>query len=83
MNDLVFNSNGATNISEKLNNSTQYKCKYDERLHLYTTEEELSDFENEIYIEINFSGIILPLILSPDEMKIEIVGQNFQRKVFY
>ena len=81
--ELVFNSNGATNISEKLNNSTQYKCKYDERLHLYTTEEELSDFENEIYIEINFFGIILPLILSPDEMKsIEIVGRRIFKEKF-
>lgn len=81
--DLVFNTNGAANVSEKLNDNTQYKCKYDERLHLYTTEEELSDFGSGIYIEINFSGIVLPLILFPDEVKsVEMVGRRILREKF-
>lgn len=81
--DLVFNSNGATNVSEKLNDNTEYKCKYDERLHLYTTEEELSDFGSGIYIEINFSGIVLPLILFPDEVKsVEMIGRKILREKF-
>lgn len=81
--NLIFNSNGATNISEKLDDNTQYKCKYDERLHLYTTEEELSDFGSGIYIEINFSGIILPLILFPDEVKsVEMVGRKIFKEKF-
>lgn len=81
--DLVFNSKGAANVSEKLNDNTQYKCKYDERLHLYTTEEELSDFGSGIYIEINFSGIVLPLILFPDEVKsVEMVGRKILREKF-
>ena len=81
--NLIFNSNGATNIFEKLDDNTQYKCKYDERLHLYTTEEELSDFGSGIYIEINFSGIILPLILFPDEVKsVEMVGRKIFKEKF-
>lgn len=81
--DLVFNSNGATNISEKLNDNTHYKCKYDERLHLYTTEEELSNFGSGIDIEINFSGIILPLILFPDEVKsVEMIGRGIFKEKF-
>lgn len=81
--DLVFNSNGATNVSEKLNDNTRYECKYDERLHLYTTEEELSDFGSGICIEINFSGIVLPFILFPDEVKsIEMVGRKIFREKF-
>lgn len=81
--DLVFNSNGSANVSEKLNDNTQYKCKYDERLHLYTTEEKLSDFGSGIYIEINFSGIVLPLILFPDEVKsVEMVGRRILREKF-
>lgn len=81
--DLVFNCNGVTNVSEKLNDNTQYKCKYDERLHLYTTEEELSNFGSGIYIEINFSGIVLPLILFPDEVKsVEMIGRKILREKF-
>ena len=81
--NLIFNSNGATNISKKLDDNTQYKCKYDERLHLYATEEELSDFGSGIYIEINFSGIILPLILFPDEVKsVEMVGRKIFKEKF-
>lgn len=81
--DLVFNSNAVTNVSEKLNDNAQYKCKYDERLHLYTTEEELSDFGSGIYIEINFSGIVLPLILFPDEAKsVEMIGRKIFREKF-
>lgn len=81
--DLVFNTNGVANVSEKLNDNTQYKCKYDERLHLYATEEELSDFGSGIYIEINFSGIVLPLILFPDEVKsVEMVGRKILREKF-
>lgn len=81
--DLVFNINGSANVSEKLNDNTQYQCKYDERLHLYTTEDELSDFGSGIYIEINFSGIVLPLILFPDEIKsVEMVGRKILRDKF-
>lgn len=81
--DLVFNVSGATNISEKLNDNTQYQCKYNERLHLYTTEEELSNYGSGIFIEINFSGIILPFVLYPDEMKsIEIIGRKILKDKF-
>lgn len=50
---------------------------------LYATEEELSDFGSGIYIEINFSGIVLPLILFPDEVKsVEMVGRKILREKF-
>ena len=46
-------------------------------------EEELSDFGSGIYIEINFSGIILPLILFPDEVKsVEMVGRKIFKEKF-
>lgn len=81
--DLIFNINEEINISEKLNDNTQYSCKYNERLHLYTTEEELSNYGNGIFIEINFSGIVVPFILYPDEMKsVEIVGRRILREKF-
>ena len=81
--DLIFNKKGSANISEKLNDNTQYQCKYDERLHLYTTEEELSNFGSGISVEVNFSGIVVPFVLFPDEMKsIEIVGRKIFRDKF-
>lgn len=81
--DLIFNKKGSANISEKLNDNTQYQCKYDERLHLYTTEEELSNFGSGISVEVNFSGIVVPFVLFPDEMKsIEIVGRRIFRDKF-
>lgn len=81
--DLVFNAEASTNVSEKLNDNTQYQCKYDERLHLYTTEEELSSYGSGIFVEVNFSGILAPFVLYPDEMKsIEIVGRRILRDKF-
>lgn len=81
--DLVFNLNGATNVSEKMDDHTQYQCKYDERLHLFSTEEELSNYGSGINIEINFSGIIVPFVLYPDESKsIEIIGRRILRDKF-
>lgn len=81
--DLIFNADSNINISKKLNDNTQYQCRYNERLHLYMAEEELSNYGSGIFIEINFSGIFVPFILYPDEMKsIEIVGRKIFKEKF-
>ena len=62
--DLVFNSKGVANVSEKLNDNTQYKCKYDERLHLYTTEEDYLISEAEFILKLIFLVLYLHLYSS-------------------
>lgn len=81
--DLSFNEESVECVSEKLDDNMQYQCKYNERLHLYTSEEELSNYGSGISIEINFSGILVPFSLFPDEIKsIEITGKNILREKY-
>ncbi len=78
--DLVFNSNGLNNSTVKIDDNEVYLCTYNERLHLFATEEELSNYGNGIKIDINFSGVVVPFILYPDEAKsIEIIGRKILR----
>lgn len=82
--DLTFNSKGKENASFKLGDNEVYLCKYDERLHLYATEEELSNYGSGIKIEINFTGIVVPFVLYPDETKsVEITGRKILRDKLY
>lgn len=81
--DLTFNLNGSANVSEKLDDNSQYTCHYDERLHLYATEEELSNYGSGIMIDINFAGVVVPFALYPDETKsMEIIGRKILRDKF-
>ena len=53
---------------------------YGERLLIYSSDEELSNFGSGISIDINFAGIVVPFILFPDEAKSsEIIGRNILR----
>lgn len=81
--DLVFNKNASMSISEKLEENKQYRCNYGERLQIYTSEEELSNLSSGIKIDVNFSGIVVPFSLVPDEAKSkEIVGRGILREKF-
>ncbi|WP_159442070.1 helicase HerA domain-containing protein [Clostridium sp. Marseille-P2415] len=78
--DLIFNQNGAKNMSEKLDDNEEYRCNYDERLHLYASEDELANYGCGINIQINFAGIVVPFSLFPDEAKsVEITGRKILR----
>lgn len=81
--DLVFNKSGSENTSVKLEDNQQYRCNYTERLHIFSSEEELCNFGSGINIEVNFAGVIIPLILFPDEVKsVEIIGRKILRDKF-
>lgn len=79
--DLIFNKNASQVNSCKLEDNEIYSCKYGEKLHIYTSEEELSNFGSGIKIDINFAGVIVPLILYPDEIKsVEIIGRRILKE---
>lgn len=79
--DLIFNKNALQINSCKLGDNEIYSCKYGEKLHIYTSEEELANFGSGIKIDINFAGIIVPFILYPDEAKSqEIIGRKILRE---
>lgn len=79
--DLIFNKSALQNSNCKLGDNENYSCKYGERLHIYTSEEELANFGSGIKIDINFAGIIVPFILYPDEVKSqEIIGRKILRE---
>lgn len=81
--DLTFNRNASENNSCKLEDNEIYVCKYGERLNIYTSEEELSNYGSGIKIEINFSGIVVPFSLFPDEPRSqEIVGRRILKEKY-
>lgn len=78
--NIIFNSNGTELSSSKLEDNEVYSCHYGERLLIYSSEEEISNFGSGIKIDINFSGVVVPFILYPDEAKsIEIIGRKILR----
>ncbi len=81
--DLTFNKNAAENRSCKLEDNETYTCKYSERLNLYTSEEELSNYGSGIKIDVDFSGIVIPFSLFPDEPKSqEIIGRRILKEKY-
>lgn len=81
--DLIFNKNAANVVSEKLEENKQYRCNFEDRLHIFTTEEELSNIGSGINIEVNFAGIVVSFALFPDETKsTEIIGRGILRGKF-
>lgn len=81
--NLIFNKNGSTINSCKLEDNEVYGCKYDERLLLFSSEEELSNYGSGIKIDINFSGVVVPFTLYPDEVKsVEIIGRKIFKEKF-
>lgn len=78
--NLIFNNNGNELSSYKLEDNEVYSCRYGERLLLFSSEEEISNFGSGIKIDINFSGILVPFVLYPDEVKsVEIIGRKILR----
>lgn len=78
--NLIFNKNAEKLNSCKLEDNGIYSCMYGERLLIYSTDEELSNFGSGINIDINFAGIIVPFVLFPDEAKsVEIIGRKILR----
>lgn len=78
--NLIFNSNGTELTSSKLEDNEVYSCRYGERLLIFSSEEEISNFGSGIKIDVNFSGVIVPFILYPDEVKsVEIIGRKILR----
>ncbi|WFR58131.1 DUF87 domain-containing protein [Anaerocolumna sp. AGMB13025] len=78
--NLIFNKNGVEVSSCKLEDNEIYSCGYGERLLIYSSEEEISNFGSGIKIDVNFSGVLVPFILFPDEVKsVEIIGRKILR----
>lgn len=78
--NLIFNSNGLKLSSAKMEDNEVYSCRYGERLLIYSSEEEISDFGSGIKIDVDFSGVLVPFVLFPDEMKsVEIIGRKILR----
>ncbi len=79
--ELVFNKNATEITPQKLNDNEMYACRYDEKLIISSSEEELANFGNGIKIDINFAGIIVPFTLYPDENKsVEIIGRRILKE---
>ncbi len=75
--NLIFNKNGGEVSSCRLEDNEIYSCKYGERLLIYSSEEELANFGSGIKIDVNFSGVVVPFTLYPDEVKsVEIIGRT-------
>lgn len=78
--NLIFNKNGGVVNSCKLEDNEIYSCKYGERLLIYSSEEELANLGSGIKIDVNFSGVVVPFTLYPDEVKsVEIIGRKILR----
>lgn len=78
--NLIFNKNGREVSSCRLEDNEIYSCKYGERLLICSLEEELANFGSGIKIDVNFSGVVVPFILYPDEVKsVEIIGRKILR----
>lgn len=81
--DLIFNE-GAPEITQaKLEDNESYYCAYDQRLHLHSTEDELSNYATGIKVNIDFAGIEVPFIMFPDESKSkEITGKGILKEKY-
>lgn len=75
--NLIFNKDGGKLSSYRMEDNEIYSCKYGERLLIYSSEEELANFGSGIKIDVNFSGVVVPFILYPDEARsVEIIGRK-------
>lgn len=78
--DLIFNEGAPEVVAAKIDDGQSYFCAYNQRLHLHSTEEELSNYATGLRTEIDFAGITVPFILFPDESKSEgIIGRRILR----
>lgn len=81
--DLIFNDGAPEVTTAKLDDNESYYCAYNQRLHLHSTEDELSNYSTGIRADIDFAGIIVPFIMFPDESKSkEIVGRAILKEKY-
>lgn len=81
--DLIFNEGAPEIIQAKLEDNESYYCAYDQRLHLHSTEDELSNYATGIKANIDFAGIEVPFIMFPDESKSkEITGKGILKEKY-
>lgn len=81
--DLLFNEGAPEITTAKLDDNESYYCAYNQRLHLHSTEDELSNYSTGIRIRIDFAGLNVPFIMYPDESKSkEIIGRVILRDKF-
>ncbi len=81
--DLIFNEGAPEIIQAKLEDNESYYCAYDQRLHLHSTEDDLSNYTAGIKANIDFAGIEVPFIMFPDESKSkEITGKGILKEKY-
>lgn len=81
--DLIFNDGAPEVTTAKLDDNESYFCAFNERLHLHSTEEELSNYSTGIRVDIDFAGVNVPFIMFPDESKSrEITGRTILKEKY-
>lgn len=81
--DLIFNSGAPELTTAKLDDNESYLCAYNQRLHLHSTEDELTNYSTGLRVNIDFAGIEVPFIMYPDESKSkEIIGRTILREKY-
>ncbi len=81
--DLTFNRSAPNLKADKLEDNGTYLCAYDQRLYLYSTEDELLDYSTGIHVKVDFAGVIVPFIIYPDESKSrEIIARTIFKEKF-
>lgn len=81
--DLIFNEGAPEVITAKLDDNESYFCAFNQRLHLHSTEDELSNYSMGIRVDINYAGVNVPFIMFPDESKSrEITGRSILREKY-
>lgn len=79
--DLIFNDGAPEVTTAKLDDNESYFCSYNNRLHLHSTDDELSNYATGIRVNIDFAGIDVPFIMFPDESKSkEIIGRTILKE---
>ena len=81
--DLIFNEGAPEVITAKLDDNESYLCAFNQRLHLHSTEDELSNYSTGIRVDIDFAGVDVPFIMFPDESKSrEITGRSILKEKY-
>lgn len=81
--DLIFNEGAPEVTTAKLDDNESYLCAFNQRLHLHSTEDELSNYSTGIRVDINFAGVNVPFIMFPDESKSrEITGRAILKEKY-
>ncbi len=81
--DLIFNEGAPEVTTAKLDDNESYLCAFNQRLHLHSTEDELSNYSTGIRVDIDFAGVDVPFVMFPDESKSrEITGRAILKEKY-